>query len=92
MVPSNGDAVGTVVTIEGTAVGQDGGVVSAVEVSTDGGITWHPANGTETWRYEWQVPPGLTKSTILSRATDDSANLGPLSSGVRVRGAVTQSW
>jgi hypothetical protein len=92
MVPSNGDAVGTVVTIEGTAVDQDGGVVSAVEVSTDGGITWHPANGTETWRYEWQVPPGLAKSTILSRATDDSANLGPLSPVVRVRGAVTQSW
>ncbi len=92
MVPSNGDAVGKVVTIEGTAVDQDGGVVSAVEVSTDGGTTWHPANGTETWRYEWQVPAGLTKSTILSRATDDSANLGAPSPGVSVRGPVARTW
>ena len=90
--PSNGDVVGRVVTIEGTAVERGGGVVSAVEVSTDEGNTWHPATGTETWHYEWQVPKGLTRATILSRATDDSGRIGPPSPVVSVRGPVTRTW
>ena len=92
VVPSNGDVVGQVVTIEGTAVDQGSGVVSGVEVSTDGGTTWHPATGTKTWRYEWQVPPGLAQTTILSRATDDSARIGPPSAVVTVRGPVARTW
>src|SRR5439155_7602824 len=36
---------GTPVTITGTAVDDGGGVVGGVEVSVDGGATWHRANG-----------------------------------------------
>ena len=28
-------------------------VVAGVEVSTDGGATWHPATGTTNWSYSW---------------------------------------
>ena len=34
---------GSAVTISGTATDAGGGVVAGVEVSTDGGTTWHPA-------------------------------------------------
>ncbi|HKI66572.1 MAG TPA: N,N-dimethylformamidase beta subunit family domain-containing protein, partial [Solirubrobacterales bacterium] len=67
-------------TIEGTAVdsegeGQGGGVIGAVEVSVDSGETWHLADGAESWSYTW-TPEELGATTILARATDDSANLG----------------
>ena len=41
-------ADGTVVTIPGTATDTGGGVVAGVEVSTDGGTTWHPATGSRS--------------------------------------------
>ncbi len=50
---SNGSAV----TISGTATDAGGGVVAGVEVSTDGGSTWHPvttmsaASTSVTWSY-----------------------------------------
>jgi len=59
--------------------------VAAVEVSVDGGVTWHPAVGTATWSYEWQAPTDVKQATILVRAVDDSNNLGAASEGVRVR-------
>ena len=90
--PNDGDVVAQVVTIAGTAVERGGGVVSAVEVSTDDGQTWHPATGTENWHYKWQVPPGLTRTTILSRATDDNGRIGPPSPIVSVRGPVARTW
>ncbi len=74
----NGEAV----TISGTAT-DTGGVVAAVEVSTDGGKTWHPASGTSSWTYSWNVE-GTTSATIEARAVDDSANLGAASAGVKV--------
>ena len=37
----------------GTARTTGGGVVGGVEVSTDGGTTWHRANGRGTWTYTW---------------------------------------
>ena len=40
-------------TISGTATDAGGGRVAGVEVSTDGGQTWHPAAGTATWSYTW---------------------------------------
>lgn len=45
--PSAGSSVtvDTIVTITGTAVDSGGGVVGGVEISTDGGTTWHPATG-----------------------------------------------
>ena len=73
--PNDGTAlrVGDAVTISGTA-SDVGGVVAAVEVSTDGGTTWHPAVGDETWSYSWVAPTAGT-FTIKSRAVDDSVNL-----------------
>ena len=65
--------VGTPVIISGTA-SDTGGVVAGVEVSTDGGTTWHPAEGTTSWSYSF-TPTALGATTILSRATDDSCNI-----------------
>jgi hypothetical protein len=74
---------GTTVTIAGTASDSGGGSVAGVEVSTDSGKTWHPANGTTSWSYSWT--PGPTGSfTILTRATDDSVNTETPGPGVAV--------
>ena len=73
--PEDGATVsGGLVTVTGSATDR-GGVVAGIEVSTDGGATWHPAMGTDEWHYEWQVPDGTGSATILSRASDDSVNL-----------------
>jgi hypothetical protein len=70
------------VTINGTAT-DTGGIVAGVEVSTDGGKTWHPANGTNAWTYSWwPQTPGTFN--IKSRATDDSANLETPGPGISV--------
>ncbi|MGH2943366.1 MAG: N,N-dimethylformamidase beta subunit family domain-containing protein, partial [Solirubrobacteraceae bacterium] len=64
---------GQSVTISGTA-SDSGGVVAGVEVSTDGGSTWHPATtGTSSWTYTWSVH-GSPSTTIKTRASDDSGN------------------
>ncbi len=61
------------VTISGSA-SDIGGLVAVVEVSTDGGATWHPATGTTDWTYTWwPLLPGTF--TIKSRAVDDSLNM-----------------
>ena len=78
---------GQPVTISGTATDaageSGGGQVGSVEVSTDGGTTWHPAQGRQTWTYSWT--PGATGSaTIKTRATDDSGNLETPGAGVTV--------
>ena len=82
--PENGAvAVGKLMV---TGVATDaGGVVAGVEVSVDGGSTWHPATGTNAWTYAGQLPPGFEKATILARAIDDSTNLGGVSTAVEVR-------
>jgi len=70
-------------TISGTASDTGGGVVAGVEVSVDGGVTWHGATGRTTWTYDWS--PGATgTATLMSRATDDSGNIGAPSTGVLV--------
>ena len=56
-----------------------GGVVAAVEVSTDGGTTWRSAtiNSADqniTWTYTW-VPEAEGNTTIKSRGVDDSGNI-----------------
>ena len=65
---------GNQLTISGTASDAGGGVVAGVEVSTDGGQSWHPATGTTSWSYTWTAH-GHPSSTIRSRATDDSGNI-----------------
>jgi predicted RNA-binding protein with TRAM domain len=80
--PNAGASVsdGNVVTISGTAADAGSGVVAGVEVSTDGGGTWHPAtisgqdNTTVSWTYAWNAH-GYPSVTVESRAVDDSGNL-----------------
>src|SRR5207237_6661108 len=59
----------------GTASDALPGRVAGVEVSVDGGATWHLAQGQTNWTYEW-TPATLGPASVLARATDDSANVG----------------
>lgn len=68
------------VRISGSAV-DEGGVAAAVEVSTDGGASWHPANGVAHWTYEF-VPRERGYFPILVRAIDDSGNIQPVATSV----------
>jgi methionine-rich copper-binding protein CopC len=80
--PSSGASLanGSSVTVSGTATDSGGGVVAGVEVSTDGGTSWHPASTmspaatTVNWTYTWSAT-GSGTVTIESRATDDSSNI-----------------
>jgi hypothetical protein len=82
-------ADGAQTTISGTATDAGGGVVAGVEVSTNGGSTWHPATlttpaeQTVSWTYSWAAH-GNPTATIKSRAVDDSANLEKPAAGVTV--------
>jgi hypothetical protein len=66
-------ANGSTVTVSGTAT-DVGGQVGGVEVSLDGGQTWHPAAGRSNWTYTG-VMGGVGATTIQARASDDSANV-----------------
>lgn len=80
---------GTPITISGTATDAGGGVVTTVEVSTDGGSTWHRTKlagadaTTVSWSYSW-TPPAAGSVTIKSRAVDDSGNMEAPSTGVTI--------
>lgn len=77
--PAEGTTVphGTAVTVSGTAA-DTGGIVAGVEVSTDGGTAWHPAQGKQNWTYSY-IQKGLATASIKVRAVDDSANIGAAS-------------
>jgi hypothetical protein len=77
-------AVGSQITVTGTAVDAGGGQVAAVEVSVDGGTTWHPATGTTSWSYVF-MPTALGPLTIKSRAVDDSLNIESAGAGVTIQ-------
>jgi VCBS repeat-containing protein len=91
--PTSGSSVsqGQTVTITGTAA-DVGGRVAGIEVSTDGGATWHPAAGTTNWSYTWTAS-GPGTHVIEARATDDSVNLqsSPATLSVNVTGSTTPS-
>ena len=72
--PSSGATVpnGSPVTVSGTA-SDTGGRVAGVEVSTDGGTSWHPATGTANWTYQYNQQ-GYGNQTVQVRAIDDSGN------------------
>src|SRR5262249_52242252 len=70
------------VTIAGTA-SDVGGRVAGIEVSTDGGATWHPATGAANWSYTW-VASGPGTHIIQARASDDSVNLQATPSSVSI--------
>ena len=73
------------VTISGTASDSGGGIVAAVEVSIDGGKTWHAAKGTDKWTYVWTPQKGTASASILARASDDSVNVEIPAAPVAVR-------
>jgi hypothetical protein len=77
--PAEGAAVAanTAVTVSGTAsdLATGGGQVARVEVSEDGGATWRPATGTDSWTYSW-VPRATGPALIRVRAVDDRFNVG----------------
>jgi hypothetical protein len=82
--PAAGEALraGSLVTITGTASDAEGRV-GGVEVSVDGGRTWHPAAGRESFRFAWMTG-AVGAVTLLSRAVDDSGNLETPGPGVAV--------
>jgi len=75
---------GTTYAISGTANDNpDGSGVSLVQVSTDGGSSWQDATGTDSWTYNWAIPPDGTYN-IKSRAIDTAGNIETPSAGVNI--------
>jgi len=74
---------GSTVNITGTASDSSGGLVAAVEVSVDGGLTWHAAVGRGSWSYSW-IANASGSVTIKSRAVDDTGNIEAPGTGVTV--------
>jgi len=79
--------VGNSYTFSGTVTDNGGGQVAGVEVSTDGGTSWHPATwtaGTTSWSYTFT--PSTSGTPVMKvRAVDDSANLSsPTSATITV--------
>ena len=72
-------AHGAPLTVSGTAADTGSGVVGGVEVSVDGGTTWHPATGRSSWSYT-TTAVGSGSVAIQVRASDDSANVGAAAS------------
>jgi hypothetical protein len=72
--------VGQLLTVTGTATDAGGGKVGGVEVSTDNGTSWHPANGRGSWSYTF-TPGSNGTLTIRTRATDDSLRTETPSAG-----------
>lgn len=81
--------IGTGVTLMGTATDAGGGRVAAVEVSIDGGASWHPALGRESWTYSF-VPQQVGSINVKVRAIDDSGNIEPTDAGVTYTGVPRQ--
>ena len=83
--PTSGSnlSLGSSTTVSGTASDSGGGVIGGVEVSVDGGQTWHPASGRASWTYSF-TPQSAGAITIKSRAVDDSGNIETPGAGVSV--------
>ncbi|HVQ92614.1 MAG TPA: DUF4082 domain-containing protein [Mycobacteriales bacterium] len=75
---------GSAITVTGTA-SDVGGQVGGIEVSLDGGTSWHPATGRASWSYAGSVP-SAGAFTIMARATDDSLRTDPTPASVSVVG------
>lgn len=75
--------------IGGSAYGTDGSSIVLVEISTDGGKTWHETQGNSVdgssyfWTYQWTPPIGGNYN-IKSRATDNAGNIETPRMGVTV--------
>jgi hypothetical protein len=83
-VSSTNMVEGQTVTVSGTAT-DVGGVIGGVQISTDGGKTWHITSGqvgtqSVAWTYSFNAPAPGTYS-LETRAVDDSLNLETPSQG-----------
>jgi DMSO/TMAO reductase YedYZ molybdopterin-dependent catalytic subunit len=62
-----------------------GAEITKVEISTDGGETWHHTrllgestrNAWRLWEYDWKVPEKPGKATLMARATDSEGRTQP---------------
>jgi hypothetical protein len=86
--PVNGSfvTVQDTVVISGTAA-DVGGRVAAIEVSTDGGASWHPGVGRQAWTYRF-TPCSAGSYGLRARAVDDSGNIGVASPVVSINARV----
>ena len=66
--------------LTGTATDAGGGRVAGIEVSTNGGDTWHPATGTSSWSYTY-VQKGMGSVSLRVRATDAAGCIGSTTAG-----------
>lgn len=74
------------------------GAITAVDVSADGGATWHPATITEaagpySWArfaFDWNAPPG--DHALTSRATDAAGNVQPENARWNLNGYQYNGW
>ena len=78
-------SVGKPVPIRGVAWGGDGGPITSVDVSVDGGRSWiaaalrqdqHTQFGWRQWEFNW-TPSQVAYYTILARARDAAGNTQP---------------
>ena len=81
--PGDGATARAAVNIQGVAWAGEADVVK-VEISTDGGASWQPAQlGTEKARYAWRLwslrwkAPKPGEYTVASRATDSQGRIQP---------------
>jgi hypothetical protein len=68
LTPAQTFTAGVLATVSGTAVDFGGGVVAGVEVSTDNGATWFPAQGYTNWTYSW-TPAATDSGNLEGRPT-----------------------
>jgi DMSO/TMAO reductase YedYZ molybdopterin-dependent catalytic subunit len=84
--PGFADAVigGQIYRVQGAAWTSDA-EISKVEISTNGGETWHDThllggpvrNAWRLWEYDWKVPLKAGKATLIARATDSEGRTQP---------------
>ena len=73
------------------------GVIRSVEISTDAGASWSPAElasdaspfSWSSWRFEWNAVPG--SYDLLCRATDAAENVQPLEPEWNLRGVANNA-
>jgi DMSO/TMAO reductase YedYZ molybdopterin-dependent catalytic subunit len=85
--PAEGETVppNSSVRIHGAAWTSDG-EITKVELSTDGGATWHETNllgepkpnAWRLWEFNWQTPAAPGKQTLIARATDSRRRTQPV--------------